>query len=801
MKNHTSLIDRLTNRHFFLAWLAFHAGILVFFISVFAAAKGNLKIDADLFNMLPKPFSQESIAAADEKLTEATGQAVFILSKNEDFDEAKSAAEKVYAKLKDSDKFKTISLYSDMESLSGVTDFIYRHRWNLLNEDAIDQINSEGGAEIFAENALAKAFGAFTLFPLDNLETDPFMLSETALSNYLNSMQDSGVAMSVKDGVIASQMDGFWYVMIRGVLTKEGAAVASESNGIAEIYSVCDPLEKEGATFIYSGTPFHSYKSSTSASREIKFISTVSLIVVITILLLVFRSPVPIFLALFSILIAVASSFVTTLAVFQKMHVLTLVFGTSLIGSCIDYSLHYFINWKGNDDLKTSSIIRKYLFSGLTLSLVSTEICYLILVFAPFNLLKQMAVFSLVGIFSSFLTVMGIYPFIPIPKKRGLSKRLTNVVIMPSWYNKKLVGRFVISGLFVVSIASVIIGFKRVSIQNQVNNLYDMKGRALSDTIEAARVLQYAPSSWYIICGDTEEDVLTKEENLYRKCAARAEEIGIKGYTHVSSYIPSVEMQKKSREACRKLLEIAEDQLSYLGFDESYADSLRKEFASSENDFITFKNGIPKFMLDAVSTVWLGEINGKFYSVMLPSTTNHPEILEEFAADDDEIFYVNKIKTMNNDFDSLTKMILRMFCVAYVVIFVVLRIFYKTKQALKIISIPLLIILVISMIFVFAGIHLEFFSITGMILVFGLGLDYVIYMVESEKRSEKSENAVLEPFAILLSFVTTAVSFGALALSSFKPVHYMGLSIFIGLITAYFCSSFYDRSEVQAAEK
>ena len=99
----------------------------------------------------------------------------------------------------------------------------------------------------------------------------------------------------------------------------------------------------------------------------------------------------------------------------------------------------------------------------------------------------------------------------------------------------------------------------------------------------------------------------------------------------------------------------------------------------------------------------------------------------------------NKIKTMNNDFDSLTKMILKMFCVAYVVIFVVLRLFYKTKQALKIISIPLLIILVISMIFVFAGIHLEFFSITGMILVFGLGLDYVIYMVESEKRSEKSE--------------------------------------------------------------
>jgi len=94
----------------------------------------------------------------------------------------------------------------------------------------------------------------------------------------------------------------------------------------------------------------------------------------------------------------------------------------------------------------------------------------------------------------------------------------------------------------------------------------------------------------------------------------------------------------------------------------------------------------------------------------------------------------------------------------------------------------------IASIFSARGIPLEFFSITGMILVFGLGLDYVIYMVENEKRSDTSVNARLEPFAILLSFLTTAVSFGALALSSFVPVHMLGLSIFLGLTTAFLCT-------------
>lgn len=97
---------------------------------------------------------------------------------------------------------------------------------------------------------------------------------------------------------------------------------------------------------------------------------------------------------------------------------------------------------------------------------------------------------------------------------------------------------------------------------------------------------------------------------------------------------------------------------------------------------------------------------------------------------------------------------------------------------------------------------MEFFSVTGLILVFGLGLDYIIYMMENEKKEKGNQSSVqsqsleqktLEPFATMVSFVTTIISFGALALSSFKPVHLIGLSIFIGLATAYVSSFFYGR--------
>ena len=153
------------------------------------------------------------------------------------------------------------------------------------------------------------------------------------------------------------------------------------------------------------------------------------------------------------------------------------------------------------------------------------------------------------------------------------------------------------------------------------------------------------------------------------------------------------------------------------------------------------------------------------------------------------------------DLDNLTLMIFKFFIVAYVLMFIMLRFFYSWKQSIKIISVPLLIILVVVAVFGILKINMEFFSVTGLILVFGLGLDYIIYMMENEKKSvvepvqTTAESTTLEPFATLISFITTIISFGALALSSFKPVHLIGLSIFIGLATAYISSFFYGRQE------
>lgn len=790
MKKLSLNLNKFSDKSYLKFWIFVHAAVVLFFTATLLFCRGSLKIDADLFNMLPKSFAGKSLEKADEKMLELTAQNVIILVSNADFQKAKSVASKVYDSLKDSRNFNDLSLYQDSSSMMKVADYVFENRFNLLNKDQIKKIENGGEAE-FAEEALAKAFSPFTMMPLDNLDRDPFMLAETGLENYMDAIQSSGTAMSLKEDVLAARYDDAWYVMIRGSLTKEGSALASKKNGISEIYNVCLPLEKDGTRFVFTGTSFHSHKSSNAAAREITLISSISIGVVVLILFVVFSSFVPIVFSVGSIFVSIATAFMMTMAVFHKLHVLTLIFGTSLIGSCIDYSLHYFINWKANHNLTSGREIREYLFSGLSLSLVSTEICFAILLFAPFNLLKQMSVFSLTGILSSFLTVLCVYPFVKLPASHERKVHATRLVNVPDWYNRRTVGRIAVSIMFVFSVICIVKGFEHSKIQNNLSELYKKEGRVLDDQIEATRVLKYSPSSWFVLCGEDSDSLLYKEEQFCRKINEIDSEAGL---MCTSAFVPSRKRQMESRKASEKLFEIAEIQYEMLGYESDAFQQMSSDFNSSENAFITVDN-IPDFMQKSIASVWLGEIDGKFYSVIMPSQTKDEDSFRALASQDNDIFYVSKMSDISRDMDQLTVMILKFFSVAYVLIFVVLKFFYSWKQSFKIISIPLLIILMVAAIFSLAKIHLEFFSITGIILVLGLGLDYVIYMVEAEKRGDRSDFSRLEPFAILLSFATTSVSFGTLSLSSFRPVHLMGLAIFIGLFTAYFVSFFYEREK------
>lgn len=138
---------------------------------------------------------------------------------------------------------------------------------------------------------------------------------------------------------------------------------------------------------------------------ETSIFGTMSTIGALLILLVVFRSPLPIALSMLALGVGMLTALAFGLWVFGTLHVGALLFGVSLIGVAVDYSLEYCseIFYSGS---KTPEQRMKTSVMGISLGTATTVIGYLTLFLAPFPGLKQVAAFSTIGLIGSWLTVV-----------------------------------------------------------------------------------------------------------------------------------------------------------------------------------------------------------------------------------------------------------------------------------------------------------------------------------------------------------------------------------------------------------
>lgn len=790
----------------------------------------RFQINTNLFDILPQSNNSREVSKADVVLSTKTGRMFIVLAKGKDLSSAKSAAENFVEKLNEKDKdrlksagdanstsktgrvksFEEISLTVDTNVMDEIHDYYFNNRYFLLDEKSAELLSSEDGIAEFIDDVNLNIYGGWC--SVDSIDRDPFLLGESELMMALNKLMANGTAMNLSDDVLSCYYKDNCYVMIRGVLTSEGASITNKNSGVKKIYEAAEEIKAElnkksdegkesdltssesEIDFIFSGVPFHSYESSTSAQFEISLISTVSLILIILICIYVFRNGIPVVCSVGAILMSALVALCSVLVVFGEIHILTFVFGTTLIGTCLDYSVHFFVRWKADEACGDGEQIRKKLFKGLTLSLISTEICYLLLMFAPFALLKQVAVFSFSGILSSYLTSVCLYPKIKSCAKKGIGnqngkKSVINFIgekIKAFGSKSKLIKPIILAAIVCASLICVFAFRKNIRIDNNLKTFYSMKGKLLENEIESNQVLDPGTNGCYfIVKGKTQDEVLNFEKEFVNKLEEYKSKKENKNFNYncVTKYVPSKNEQEKSYKAIEKLLPYVKEQYLQYGMDKEesgfLADKVVRDYKENENKFITLDD-VPDFIKSAVSTLWIGKVGDEYYSVVMPMHFNSTEEMKELCSDFDSVFFVNKISDVSGELNKLTKVMLYFIALAFVIMLIILKLFYNWKNALKIIAIPVITILSCVAVLAVAKVPLGFFSVTGIILVFGLSIDYIIYAVED---SEK-----LNSIAIVLSFISSALSFGVLVLSTFAPVFMFGLAVFAGLTTAVICT-------------
>ena len=780
-----------------------HAVLIVLGVSV------PWKMDSDLYSILPDSDEIKNVSAAENVLSARTVRNITVLVGHDNFEVARSAAVALDSMFKDDSSFEETRLFVNEKMMDETREFFFNHRYTLQGRN-VREILAKGDFETLKNRALQKIYGSFSMANLNRLDEDPFLLGDAAFENFVQNSPMTMSRFSIRDSVLYAVDSGVTYVMWNAKLSENVPSMASDGHVITKMNRVLDSLKlaKPGLIVAKSGVPFHSYESSDRAMSEIAWISGVSIVLILLLLLYVFRSSLPIVATLSTIAIAIFTALAFTWYVFGNIHVFTLVFGTSIIGVSIDYAVHFFVHWKAGVQNVRSSIIK-----GLLLGFLTTELSYIALSFAEFSLLRQMAVFSIVGLLSAFLTITFLFHAVfenSIVSSDGsttksvpanLPTRLPTVFLnayakIPKW------GARLMLVLFIVALLP---GLKLLNVHTDIGNFYTMNEEIKASEALTSKLnnLGIAPS-YFIVEGNGENDVLEMEEQLTERLANAEKEGLVKSYLATSNVIPPEKYRIEHYVTFWKLFfgkwsllnkffenksvlikPNVRDYLTEIGVENDSAFVASLDLSNNITMIRSLENdSLPQTLHSILQMLWIGNVGDKYYSAVLPLHVSDKFDAQKIAEGLPGVHVVNKKHNINNALTKISQVSLKLVGFAYVAVFFILIIVYKFKDAVRIIRAPVLASLFAASVFGFAGIEFNFFAIVGVILTLGIGIDYALFFKEGGRQN------LTTTLAIMLSAMTTIISFGSLACSAFVPIKTFGFVVLLGISCCFLLSPF-----------
>ncbi|WP_304331924.1 MMPL family transporter [Brachyspira innocens] len=736
-------------------WIFFHLSALILFI---ARYDKTAKIDTNFLSITPKFLEDKDFQKPLEDFFLKNSSSIKIFIESDDFYTAKNSALKLEEYINNLDGNVLVNLYS--RDYDDILNMMIKYKYQLLSKEIRDYLLNDE-AYIVAENSIINFYSPFFIPIVDNIEDDPFFVVNSKINEILVSENN----MQSRDSIQFVNYNNKYNILINIDMPKK---IDSESffNNLTVFLN--DLAVNDNIKTYISGVPIHTYYSQKSAKKEITIISIVSLIVICMMFIFIFKSLKPYIISMCTIFIAGASAFLYSSVFFNSIHIFTFVFGTSLIGISIDHSIHFITEWYNEKDKKE---VLKKIFPSMLLGFLTTIISYLSLFLTSLTLLKQIALFSIFGLISSFITVNIIYPIIFKNDKRNIkqsvlsgSRNILNEYV-------KIINIKTVSIIFVIVIILSIIFIPRIKVNFSANQLYDTPDFLLESESEVYKRLNTSLAKNIIISsGETLSKALEAEESI--------ENYFTNNYNAISRILYS---EKKQRENIKlteeKLMPLLREQIRELNLDETSYNKIKTEFESIKNDVLDINSIIESDSFSELKKI-ITTNNNKYFLIATSDydTNNIVKIMNNNV----KVFNLNE--EINDALDSTAKTAVKMALTAYILIFIVMAVFFNKKQAFVIILVQLMSVLINLSIHSIFSININIFSIFALILSIGISIDYAIFFSNSAADKE------ITFLAVFLSMMTTVLSFGTLAFSSFIPVKSFGLFLFIGVLSSFIIS-------------
>ncbi len=516
---------------------------------------------------------------------------------------------------------------------------------------------------------------------------------------------------------------------------------------------------------------------------DIERISIASTVGVVVLFLLIFRSLRYVALGMIPLYAGTVCAMAAGIAFFGSLHGLTLAFGSSLIGVGIDYAEHYFSHYTVAPHPDGPEAGLRHIWPGLAIGALTTVAGLAGLAWTSFPTLREIAVFSTVGVLGALLSTRWFLP--PLMPRRPKPVRLQ--VKLAALFGRMVAammrGRRQLLLLPLVGLAICAAGLPRVRWVDDFSALNALDPRLTAEDVRLReRVARADPGRFVVVFGKDDEDALAKNDALALRLERAKADGVLENFTSVHAMLWSSRLQRRSRDVLTRDPSLpARLAAAYQaeGFVDSAFAPFARQFGDPPSAPLTMADLLGGPFGDLVRPLRLA-IGGQVALITLVGGVGDVGALRARLAGLDDTLFLDQRTFLDEAYGRFRTRTLEMIAAGLAAVFLIVHLRYRRLRLSLAAFLPGVLGVVVTLaMLALCGVALNLLHLVGVLLVLSMGSDYGVFVVESRSHPEELGATIL---SLVVAMLSTVLSFGLLGMSANPAMSALGVTAGLGTL-------------------
>ncbi len=744
----------------------------------------NLHVSTDITHFLPEG-EDRSLAELSRQLTRSALARTTILSVEAPTRAAAIAGARALGEaLRGNPEIASLRGHPAEDIAERAFALLFPHRYQLLydrpEQDWPARLTDRGiasGAERLKAQ-LASPAG----FLLGRIATQDPLLAFPSLMRRLDAMNAGG--LEVVDGQFVTRSGCCAILFLETVHSAfDGGAQGPLLAAIAAAFDRVDRANGGNLHLEASGLNLFTVDAQRIVRRDLDRISGISTAALLLLLFVLFRSPRIVLLAFVPLVAGLVAAVAASTAVFGEIHALTLAFGSTLIGVCIDYPLH-FLN---HHSLLPSSTgprgTRRRIAWALVLGALTTLAGFAALGWTSFPGMRELAVFATTGICAALATTWWVLPALSarVPPRSPVGRSFARGA-------SRIVARWKRGGLLpwllpAAAVATVVVGLPRVRWSDDPELLTRLDDKLQAEDAHVrSQVSRMDAGRLVLATGPDAATALAADDRVAAALTAARSSGLLDDFSSLHALLFSPQLQRRNDSVLRADPSAPERVVSGLataGFRPLAFEPFLDDFAHPPPQPLTLA-AVSQSPLGDLVRPFVADLGGQTGILTFVRGVHSPDALRRLVDAIPGAHYFDQQEFIGRTYARVRERTLEAVTAGLLAMFVLVFLKYRSARRTLAAGLPAVLAAATTLaILGLLGVTANLLHVVALLFVVSAGEDYAVFLIESSV-----DPAWLEASAVSVALCCFAavLGFGLLGLSEMPALRAVGLTTGVGVL-------------------